>query len=170
MMMFANVEVPGTAKIIDGRVPHWSEPFEGERISIVAFLHDGTKALQRSEQIYLRSLGFELNIKPDVHKTDSAIRRRIVEFCCGQESRIGKLAPPDCEVIRLTIDDDLTTREGLEKAIAAVSVDGLPTLLMGSLPCVGGSPYQYMNWKLGHLRGAKSAIIVLYSAYYGTIL
>ena len=60
-----------------------------------------------------------------------------------------KHAPPDCEVIRLTIDDDLTTREGLEKAISAVSVDGLPTLLLGSLPCVGGSPYQYMNWKLG---------------------
>ena len=25
--------------VIDGTVPHWSEPFEGRRISIVAFYH-----------------------------------------------------------------------------------------------------------------------------------
>ena len=57
--------------------------------------------------------------------------RRIVEFCCGSESRIGALAPPDCEVIRLTIDDDLTTEAGLEKAIAAVSQPDIPVLLFG---------------------------------------
>ena len=48
-------------------------------------------------------------------------RRRIVEFCCGHDSRIGNRAPSDCEVIRLTVDDDLTTETGLAQAIDAVS-------------------------------------------------
>jgi hypothetical protein len=76
-------------------------------------------------------------------------KRRIVEFCCGEDSRIGRLAPEDCDVIRLTIDDDVTTPAGLAKAIAAVSVPGLPTLLFGSMPCIGGSVLQQTNWGRG---------------------
>ena len=82
-------------------------------------------------------------------------RRRIVEFCCGEHSLIGARAPADCEVIRLTIADDLTTAAGLAKAIAAVSEPGVPTLLFGALPCTGGSPYQYLNWQLGPKTRAK---------------
>ena len=80
--------------------------------------------------------------------------RRIVEFCCGDESRIGQRAPPYCEVIRLTIADDLTTQAGLDKALAAVSGE-IPTLLFGAIPCTGGSPYQYLNWMLGPETQAK---------------
>ena len=76
-------------------------------------------------------------------------KRRIVEFCCGPNSRIGKLAPADCEVIRLTAEDDLTTQAGLHKALTAVSNLGVPTLLFGALPCTGGSPFQRLNWKVG---------------------
>ena len=75
--------------------------------------------------------------------------RRIVEFCCGAQSRIGTLAPPDCDVVRLTIDDDMTTEAGVAKAIAAVSQAGIQVLLFGSIPCTGGSPYTRLNWHLG---------------------
>ena len=75
--------------------------------------------------------------------------RRIVEFCCGPNSRIGNRAPPGCEVIRLPAEDDLTTQAGLDKALAAVSVPGLPCLLFGALPCTGGSPWQRLNWRKG---------------------
>ena len=78
--------------------------------------------------------------------------RRIVEFCCGPNSRIGQRAPPDCEVVRLTADDDLTTQEGLDKALAAVSESDVPVLLFGALPCTGGSLCQHVNW----YRGAKT--------------
>ena len=81
--------------------------------------------------------------------------RRIVEFCCGAHSLIGQLAPANCEVIRLTIDDDLTTQAGLDKAVAAVSDSAMPTLLFGALPCTGGSPYQFLNWRLGPKTRAK---------------
>ena len=51
------------------------------------------------------------------------IRRRLilVEFCTNPDSRIGKLAPPGVEAFRLTIKDDLTTPDGLAKAIDAVT-------------------------------------------------
>ena len=47
--------------------------------------------------------------------------RRIIfiEFCTNPDSRIGRLAPPGVEVIRLTIGDDLTTPAGLDKAMNA---------------------------------------------------
>ena len=72
-----------------------------------------------------------------------------MEFCCGSDSLIGNLAPPDCEVIRLTIEDDLLSAAGFAKAMYAVSDNSLPTLLFGALPCTGGSPYQYLNWWRG---------------------
>ena len=81
--------------------------------------------------------------------------RRIVEFCTGFASRIGRLAPDGCEVIRLTVEDDLTTQAGLDKALAAVSVQGIPTLLFAALPCTGGSPYVNLNWRLGPSTRAK---------------
>jgi len=76
-------------------------------------------------------------------------RRRIVEFCCGENSRIGRLAMPDCEVVRFTIKDDLTTEAALAKCLAAVAEPGVPVLLFGALPCTGGSPWQNLNWHVG---------------------
>ena len=82
----------------------------------------------------------------------TVVKRRIVEFCCGSNSLIGRLAPPDCEVIRLTLEDDVLSAAGFAKALHAVSDNSIPALLFGSLPCTGGSPYQYLNW----WRGAKT--------------
>ena len=80
------------------------------------------------------------------------IRRRIifVEFCTNPDSRIGTLAPPGVEVIRLTIDDDLTTPDGLAKAIDAISTPDATVVLFGALPCTGGSQWQRLNWYRGN--------------------
>jgi len=50
-------------------------------------------------------------------------QRRIVEFCCGEDSRIGKRneSSHGCEVIGLTIVDDVTTSKGLAKALGTAS-------------------------------------------------
>ena len=50
----------GTALIIDGSRLHYSEPFEGYRISVVAFLHKATMDLASSQLEYLRTLGFRI--------------------------------------------------------------------------------------------------------------
>jgi hypothetical protein len=55
-----------------------------------------------------------------------------------------------CKVVRLTIDDDLGTLEGLQKEIRIVQ--DCPrgrTLLWSSTPCAGGSPWQTLNVALG---------------------
>ena len=55
-----------------------------------------------------------------------------------------------CKVIRLTIDDDLRTMEGLRKALRIVQ--DCPrgrTLLWSSMPRAGGSPWQMLNLALG---------------------
>ena len=69
--------------------------------------------------------------------------------------RIGRLAPHDCDVVRLTLQDNLTTDSGLAKAIEAVSAPDYNVLLFAALPCTGGSPWQNMNWRLGPKTQAK---------------
>ena len=78
-------------------------------------------------------------------------RRRIisVEFCTNLDSRIGLVAPPGVEVIRLTIDDDLTKPAGLDKAMNAINTPNAIVILFGALPCTGGSQRQRLNWHRG---------------------
>ena len=70
----------------------------------------------------------------------AAVDRVIAEYCTGKNSRIGRQAPVDCDVVRLTEDDDMTTDSGLQKALSAVRRRNV--LLWISLPCTGGSLWQ----------------------------
>ena len=56
-----------------------------------------------------------------------------------------------CEVIRITMDDDVTTPSGLEKAIRTVTDSPFThkTMVWVSIPCVGGSQLQRMNKNRG---------------------
>ena len=38
--------------------------------------------------------------------------RYIIEYCCGEDSLLGKLVPPDCVVFRITKAVDHTTSQG----------------------------------------------------------
>ncbi len=76
-------------------------------------------------------------------------RRRLVEFCTNSDSRLGNVTPPNCDVVRLTIDDDLTTSRGLKTALAAVSDPAAQVLLFAAIPCTGGSQWQHLNWGRG---------------------
>ena len=64
-----------------------------------------------------------------------------MEFCCEPDSSIGQAAARfrECEVVRLTLQGDLTTDTGLQKALRAVSdpVLGPNTMLWGSVPSPG---------------------------------
>jgi hypothetical protein len=82
---------------------------------------------------------------PATESEEKLPKRRIVEFCCGEDSLIGKENPSSegCEVVRLTVAVDVTTPKGLATALAAVSKPN--TLLWASMPCTGGSPWQRLN-------------------------
>ena len=77
--------------------------------------------------------------------------RRLVEFCCSENSVLGhkRYVLAGCQCVRLTIHNDLTTQRGLSDALAAVrdAGPGEYVHLWASLPCTGGSPWQYINQK-----------------------
>ena len=62
---------------------------------------------------------------------------------------MGKVTPEThgCETIRLTIEDDLRTQEGLETALRAV--DAPNVLLWAAIPCTGGCAWNALNAKRG---------------------
>ena len=163
------LERSGEGLMIDGSKPHYSEEFTGNRFSIVAFLHNQTTNLTIKDQSYLRYLGFQFggHRGPPVstgglYEAATVLpgaTRRIVEFCCEQDSMMGRAsgASKGCEVIRLTIEDDLTSKSGLDKALRAVSdpLLGPNTMLWGSIPCTGGCPWQRINVTRGEATEAK---------------
>ena len=75
--------------------------------------------------------------------------RRLVEYCCGPDSLLGRTSKDQsgCAVVRLTVDNDLTTEEGLQHAMEAVksAPEGQYVHLWASMPCTAGSPWQAMN-------------------------
>jgi hypothetical protein len=74
--------------------------------------------------------------------------RVIVEWCCGHDSLLGRTSQysQGCKVIRLTLDDDLRTLDGLHKALGiAKQCPQDRTLLWSAMPCAGGSPLQRLN-------------------------
>ena len=82
--------------------------------------------------------------------------RTIVEFCCGHNSRIGqpRNKKPGCRVVRLTVDDDLRKRSGMETALKAVR-EHHNVLLWVAIPCTGGCPWQRINSKRSPETAAK---------------
>ena len=54
---------------------------------------------------------------------------------------------PERIVVRLTQDIDMTTPSGLQYALNFVSEFDGPIALWASLPCTGGSPWQYVSEK-----------------------
>jgi hypothetical protein len=55
-----------------------------------------------------------------------------------------------CKVIRLTIDDDLRTSAGLQKALRIIKMCPKGrTLLWSAMPCAGGSPWRTLNISRG---------------------
>ena len=68
----------------------------------------------------------------------------VLEFCCSTTSIIGNMAPKGTKVVRLTIDDDMTTLKGMAKAIQVLR-KAKRIALWGSLPCTGGSVCQNAN-------------------------
>ena len=73
----------------------------------------------------------------------------IIEYCCGQNSAIGKYTTSSL-VVRFTAEDDLTKKETLAtvKAVAEANPKA-SVLLWVAIPCTGGSPLQHIN----HARG-----------------
>ena len=85
---------------------------------------------------------------PGVDKDEQWADRTLIEFCCSHSSKASDERYRDggrCRRIRLTIDEDMRTPEGLEYAMAIVRRCSSNVLLWGSLPCTAGCPWQRLN-------------------------
>ena len=80
-----------------------------------------------------------------------AVDRTGIEYCSGKQSRMGRegLHTQGCKRVRLTIEDYLTTKRGLARAMHAVddaqSVSPGRLLLWAAIPCIGGCLWQRLN-------------------------
>ena len=76
----------------------------------------------------------------------ASYKRLVIEFCCSQNSKLGSPAmidDPECLVVRSTQDIDMTTPRVLKFALNALREFDGPVALWASIPCTGGSPWQY---------------------------
>ena len=83
-------------------------------------------------------------------------KRTLVEVCCGHDSVLGQDSSETqrCRKIRITVDDDFTSRAGLNKTLH--EIEGPNTLVWASLPCTGGSPWQHLNKRHAKARAKNS--------------
>eukprot|EP00971_Amphidinium_carterae_P349381 6490990-Amphidinium_carterae.1 len=71
------------------------------------------------------------------------VTRNIIEFCCDDNSSLGKACPRGCKVMRVTKGMDATKDTTVEKAMS--SIEGDNTMVWGSIPCTGGTPWRRIN-------------------------
>ena len=99
------------------------------------------KALSAIQEMLLEPTGHETTGKH--RKKLDAINRLLAEICCEEDSLLGKHAPAECEVVRVTAEDDLVSSKGFEKAMKATKHKNC--CLWISIPCTGGCSWQRQN-------------------------
>ena len=87
-----------------------------------------------------------------------------MEFCCSESSKLCMKSPltQNCSLVRLTKEDDMTTDEGVSKALAVAQRKNV--LLWASIPCTGGSPWQRITKRLASARIKIAAHIELFKS------
>eukprot|EP00975_Prorocentrum_lima_P019848 4176103-Prorocentrum_lima.AAC.1 len=69
------------------------------------------------------------------------------------------MAPPDCQVVHLVEEHEMTTMNGGEYALRAIKKAPPERILSwASLPCTGGSTWQYVNMANYRRRNDTEAI------------
>lgn len=70
--------------------------------------------------------------------------RTLMEFCASPKSLIGERSPDGCEVIRLTLNEGMSTESGTKAAADSIHAEG-GVFLFGSLPFTAGCPWTSIN-------------------------
>ncbi len=94
-------------------------------------------------------------------RLEGECHRLFVEFCCGPNSLLGQATPASvgCEVVRCTVDHDMTTQRGYRHALEAIRrYHPRQVLLWSSIPCTGGSTWQHVNEAMFKENGDMEAL------------
>ena len=94
-----------------------------------------------------KNAGGKKQAAPATDPVPAKPQRTMIEFCCGPDSLLGQLTKSsmNCEVVRLTKEEDVTTPHGF--SLATQAINGPCALLWGSIPCTGGCPWHKINRK-----------------------
>ena len=65
------VDTPGIMLGIDGTQMHYSDPFAGKRVSVVAFQHTSASGLDNQSKDQLKKLGFRSKLLKEVSSASS---------------------------------------------------------------------------------------------------
>ena len=132
--LIAEEDVIGVPEsLLHRALPH---DFRGVKIRVELDFWPRGVPLTQAQQAYLTPAA-------PAHPT----KRRILEWCCGPNSKIGShpCTRRGCDVLRITEKEDATKPKTVEKAKAFVVQPRC--LLFSSMPCTGGSPWQRINVK-----------------------
>ena len=93
--------------------------------------------------------------------------RCLVEICAHHDSVLGVHAPGDCEVIRITEEDDILTDGGYYKALTIINeacrrYGGSNVLVWVSTPCTGGTSRHAANVAKYAMAGNIDALVRLH--------
>ena len=98
--------------------------------------------------------------------------RIVLEICCDEGSILGSRCPPDCGVVRVSLQSDINVAKNREKIKEVVKNCRMPLLVWISTPCTTGCPWHRTNpsiaedraWQEKHrtdMETAKSAKAIL---------
>jgi hypothetical protein len=154
------VDIRNLVTVADGTVEHHSKRFEldpndpeSERWSLVVFYHN--KWHEADFHYQMQMLKFNPDLREDViiktgsYDPEAAHDRVIVEFCCDENSELGRprIETHGCQVVRLTEEVDMRTNDGLFQAIKLIRKIPSSKMIMlwSSTTCTGGCPLQSKN-------------------------
>ena len=150
--------------LFNGLQEHWSEPFQGRRVSVVYFSHSSASSLCYSDRDRLLKFGFNLCAKmltdvprdpvPVMHSTHEqgpagkdkgAIIRNFVHGCCEKGSLMTRPTAYStyCNFIEITKELDMRTREAID--LTKQSLRGPQDTFFWCSPCTGKSQRQDYN-------------------------
>lgn len=100
--------------------------------------------------------------KKPKHSNSKLPSRVIIEFCCGPNSKLGRVAEipeaRNCTVHRVTEQNDVTTVSGRQfviDKINAANKNHQQIMLFASMPCTGGSLWGNIN---RHKQGGEAKL------------
>ena len=91
------------------------------------------------------SLYVDRSMKAKPASISSSHIRKLVEVCCEEDSNMGvKFAESQgCRHVRRTVQEDFVKNETADRLIS--EIEGESKILLFTMPCTGGSPWQKFN-------------------------
>ena len=125
------------------------EAFKSARESTETAHREETCGIDQSVLTGGCDIGVLLSRKSAVQFDREEVQRVVLEVCGGPDSLMSRPGPYtiECRCVRITISIDFASRRGLCFAINVLRVYRSKVLVWFSMPCTGGCPFQYLNYK-----------------------